>query len=311
VGLLWDEPAAFESDERHRALLKHLEQRGASFLIELLQSLPGSREDDLAEALWDLVWAGMITNDTFHPIRALSVRSAWQRCFGGSPAWSAGGRWSLTRHLVYGAPSPTQKAHARALVLLERYGVVSREVLALENLPGGFAPIYEVFKSMEESGKVRRGYFVQGLWGAQFGYPGAVDRLRAARRTPYQPRAVVLAATDPAQPYGALLPWPAVTEASGAAPRRATGASVVLVEGEPVIYVERSGKRALTFPAAQDSPTLVLAASSLRQLVARRRGKYLRLELIDGSPARTWQRVPLMTQAGFTLDYKGLVIEVR
>lgn len=311
VGLLWDEPPPLEGDERHAALLDHLDQRGASFLIELVQSLPGAREDELTEALWDLVWAGLVTNDTFHPIRGLGAPSGWRRRRGGSPAWSAGGRWSLTRNLIYGSPSLTQKSHARALALLERYGVVSREVLSLENLPGGFAPIYEVLKTMEESGKVRRGYFVEGLSGAQFAYAGAVDQLRAARRAPDKPRALALAATDPANPYGALLPWPPAANESGPSPRRATGATVVLVEGEPVIYVEKSGKRAITFAAAGDASTLVLAASALKGLAARRRGKYLRFEQIDGEPARSWPRAPLLAQAGFTEDYKGLVLEVR
>jgi ATP-dependent Lhr-like helicase len=277
----------------------------------LVQSLPGSPEDDLTEALWDLVWAGLVTNDTFHPIRGLSAPSGWRRSRSGSPSWSAGGRWSLTRNLVYGDPSPTAKAHARALVLLERYGVVSREVLALENLPGGFAPIYEVLKTMEESGKVRRGYFVEGLSGAQFASAGAVDQLRAARRVPDKPRALLMAATDPANPYGALLPWPQVTSESGSSPRRATGATVVMVEGEPVLYIEKSGTRALTFPAATDAPTLVLAAVALKGLALRRRGKYLRLELIDGEQARSWPRAHLLVQAGFSQDYKGLVLEVR
>lgn len=315
VGLLWDDPGPYEEgDERHEALLAHLETRGASFLLELLSCLPGTSEDQVVEALWDLVWAGLVTNDTFHSIRGLATPSSWRprkrRTM--QTSWSTGGRWSLTRNLVLGEPTPTQQAHARALVLLERYGVVSREVTALENLPGGFAPIYQVMKSMEEAGKVRRGYFVEGLSGVQFAYAGAVDQLRNARQRSDEPRALVMSATDPANPFGALLPWPSTSNGGvGAGPRRAAGATVVIVEGEPVMFVEGSGKRALTFSGAEDAPTLVMAANSLRQVAARRRGKFLRLETIDGESARTWPRAHLLTQAGFSEDYKGLVLEVR
>lgn len=312
VGLLLDEPPPLEeAGKAHIAILDHLERRGASFLTELLSIRGSASEAELLEALWDLVWAGHLTNDTFHPIRALKAPAARSRSRRRSSevAWAAGGRWSLVRNLAAMAPPPTERAHARALTLLERYGVVSREVTSLENLPGGFSPIYQVLKAMEEAGKVRRGYFVDGLSGAQFAYVGAVNQLREFRRAPSQPEVLVISAVDPANPWGALLSWPETTAAS-ATPRRIAGASVVLVDGEPMIYLDKSGKKAITFKSKSEAADrLVHAAAGLRQLAARRRGKYLRLEKIDSAPARSSPTAATLAQAGFTEDYKGLVLE--
>jgi ATP-dependent Lhr-like helicase len=158
---------------------------------------------------------------------------------------------------------------------------------------------------MEESGKVRRGYFVEGLGGAQFASAGAVDQLRSCRTDEEETLPLVLAATDPANPYGSLLPWPA--SPAGGSPRRVVGATVVLVQGALRLYLDRGARRALTF--SDDSGSLVLAASALREVAARRRGRYLRLERLDGELARTSPRATLFGQAGFTPDHKGLVLE--
>ena len=225
----------------------------------------------MLDALWDLVWAGEVTNDSLAPLRARLAGKARKggrsRGRRGRPPTSAppvaAARAARRRRAVVAGrrrccepvPTPTEAAHARALQLLERYGVLTREAALGEGIEGGFAGVYPVLKALEERGQVRRGYFVAGLGAAQFALPGAVDRLRSARRAraiaddePTGP--VVLAATDPAQPYGAALPWPD----SAGRPARAAGAYVVLVDGEPVAFLERGGRSLVTFPAAADHP---------------------------------------------------------
>ena len=319
VNLLWSQPQPFTpADTRHERLLEHLERHGASFLFELLQCCPGVPEAELVEALWDLVWAGHVTNDTLHSIRVFGAPARSRSRRSGSASWSAGGRWSLTRHLVVGSPSPTAKAHARALALLGRYGVVSREVVAAESslqpsgqVQEGAAQVFAVLRALEDVGKVRRGFVVDGLSGAQYAFAGAVDQLRAARTLPDDDQALVLATTDPANPYGAILPWPPVADPTGGLPRRVAGSAVVLVGGEPVLFLERAGRRALTFGAARDEAKLAVAAKALGQVAARRRGKFIRLETIDGGPARSSSCADALRRSGFTEDPKGLVLEVR
>lgn len=181
------------------------------------------------------------------------------------------GRWWLLP-----APSAdgTQRAHAQAEVLLERHGVLTRGGITAERLPGGFSAVYQVLRAFEESGRCRRGYFVEGLGGAQFALPGAVDRMRAMSSTrssaqsstrpdpaedlwsipapPPPRRAVVLAATDPANPYGAALPWPDRADDVTHKPGRKAGALVVLVEGTLILYVERGGKTLLSYGPEED-----------------------------------------------------------
>ena len=219
------------------------------------------------------------------------------------------GRWSLVEHVLGEAPSPTVQAHACAVMLLERYGIVSRDVVSAEALPGGFGRVYGVLEEMETAGKARRGYFVEGLEGAQFGLPGAVDRLRSARRAPDESAIVLLAATDPANPYGSLLPWPQ-TAATAGTPRRALGASVVLVDGEPVLYIDGRGKKVTTFPAVEDRVTSERAARALRTLAARARGRMLTVEMIDGEAARTSPHASMLERVGFAADHRGLTIEI-
>jgi ATP-dependent Lhr-like helicase len=219
------------------------------------------------------------------------------------------GRWSLVSDLCRAAPSETQRQYSLATKLLERHGIVSREVAALESLPGGFAAIYRVYRAMEEAGRVRRGYFIEDLGGAQFAYAGAVDRLRA-RADDDAARAVVLSAVDPANPYGWLLPWPASPDADPK-PRRVAGATIVLVAGEPVLYLAKSGTKMLTLPGAANSEYLTLAARALEAVAARRRGKYLRVERIDGDDARHSRYAQALTAINFTATYRGLELEVR
>ena len=310
------EPPAFpaELDDRHRAILGHLESRGASFFTELERACTGATPAQALDALWDLVWAGLVTNDTFQALRSLRMRrkKTVRRRPGknGDHSGVSGGRWSLVSHLLAGAPEPTERMHARAVMLLDRHGIVSREAAALEAMPGGFGATYRVLRAMEEAGRVRRGYFVEGLGGAQFAYPGAVDRMRALRADPDAPEVVVLSAVDPASPYGWLVPWPDTTS-TGQGPRRAAGASVVLVDGVPVVYLDRGGKRMRTFRDTTDRERILVAARALERIARSSRKKVLRIEQIDGNPARGSPLEPLLREADFGADHRGLVLESR
>ncbi|NEX23431.1 DEAD/DEAH box helicase [Thiorhodococcus mannitoliphagus] len=301
-----------EQESAQDVILRHLERRGASFLSELMQALELAgfkAQDTITSSLWDLVWSGLMTNDTFAPLRALNAGpSKRQR---GAAAALAGGRWSLVVDLLNPC-SDTERSLARARMLLERYGVVSREAVSAEGLAGGFGPLYQVLKQMEESGAVRRGYFVEGLSGAQFGLAGAVDRLRAARDDDrpldgYGQDAVsVLAAADPANPFGALLPWP--QSPAGQAPKRTHGAYLVLVAGRPTLYLAAGGKQLTSFacPEAERGADLKLAAAALHQLprIGRKR---LQIQMIDGIPVTESPLRTLFLSAGFDADYDALV----
>jgi ATP-dependent Lhr-like helicase len=307
VALLADPPeAAPPASSLHAAILEQLARRGASFFLELCAGCPGAAEDALLAALWELVWSGLVTNDTFSPLRALG---AARRPVRARASPSAGGRWSLVSALRAGAPPPTEAAHARALALVERYGVVSREAAAAESLPGGFGAIAPVLRAMEDAGKLRRGYFVDGLTGAQYAHPGAVDRLRAARDAP-DPGAVALSAIDPAQPWGALLPWPWLTEGDGdeaGRPRRAAQARVILARGVPIFFVERGGRRLRYFAEAGDDALTDAALTGLRQFAAQPRFRELRVESINGVPALRSPFARLFERAGFRVEPGGLV----
>ncbi|MDJ0787194.1 MAG: DEAD/DEAH box helicase [Myxococcota bacterium] len=306
----------------HRAVLDHLGERGACFVSELLVATGSPPQKELLDALFDLVWAGLVTNDTFAPLRALSARTPGASARrnrprrpstirpGRAPSLAAG-RWSRVQDLLAGAPDATRRTHARSLLLLERHGVVSRDVLAVEDAPGGFSSLYAVYRAMEESGKIRRGHFVEGYSGAQFAFAGAVDQLRSARVEADPPVVHVLAATDPAQPYGALLPWPEA-RSSEARPRRSAGARVVLVNGELALYLDRAGLRAWTFASLlpeHEARNDALAARALRSLFRERSRTGLRLEQIDAEPATRSARAVAFLEAGFRTGYKGLELD--
>ncbi|HEY8429397.1 MAG TPA: DEAD/DEAH box helicase, partial [Sandaracinaceae bacterium] len=312
-----------------RALLDHLARRGASFFGELVGAASaagaGDPEREALEALWDLVWAGLVTNDTFAPLRALAARGRQESArarrpgrHGAGAALAAAGRWSLVAQLADPPADPTRRAHARALALLDRWGVVARDALEVEAIPGGFSAVYPVLRAMEESGRLRRGHFVEGLAGAQFAFAGAVDQLRAARAPAARdggaagrstPEALVLAACDPANPFGALLPWPP-SHVPEARPRRAAGASVVLVDGLPVLFLDRAGRQATTFAAAHEEPdAFPAAAGALRMLLLDRRRRGLRIERIDGVPALDSPLREAFLAAGFRAEYKGLALD--
>jgi ATP-dependent helicase Lhr and Lhr-like helicase len=299
-------------DLRH-IILDQLRARGASFLMELMQAVERAGlelgKEAFESALWDLVWDGLITNDTFAPLRSLGgVRARSGR---GRGSALAGGRWSLVADLQTGA-SDTERLLARARILLERYGVVSREAVQAEGIPGGFGPLYRVLKQMEDGGQVRRGYFVEGLSGAQFALNGAIDRLRSARieEIPIGGFGAdtlrILAAIDPANPYGALLPWP--DTGGGPAPKRINGAYLILVAGKPLLYLGSGGRQLTRFPASvtDEGGELALALAALHRVPQGGR-KRLAIRQIDGLPAlESPLREPLLA-AGFESDYDALV----
>ncbi|MFW5876568.1 MAG: DEAD/DEAH box helicase [Myxococcota bacterium] len=298
--------------EPHRRILDHLDRRGACFFAELEATCGRADRTAVLDALWDLVWAGLITNDTFHALRSLrNSRRAPIRRRRDADRLAAGGRWSLVSELLIGAPSATERAHARAVATLDRHGVVTREVGAIEALPGGFGPLYRVLRAMEEAGKVRRGYFVEGLGGAQFAQAGVIDRLRGARHPSREPDVRVLSAVDPAQPYGWLVPWPPLAGGPAPGAQRAAGAAVVLDDGHPVLYVARGGKRLRTFEGRDEPERLARAARALTPLARTRRGHMLRIEEIDGEPARTSRHAAALRDAAFGMDHRGLVLELR
>ena len=351
------------------ALLVQLRRRGACFFMDLqaaaepLLARAGAAaagRDAFDAALWDLVWDGLVTNDTFAPLRALAagkgkgagaggrlggrtgpgrggrhtarahasagLRGGFGRGGGvGMAGGLAGGRWSLVADL--GADddiTDTERVLFSARLLLERYGVVSREAVAAEGIPGGFGPLYKMLKELEEGGQVRRGHFVEGLSGAQFALPGAVERLRAAREDE-QPMdgyteddVRILAAADPANPYGTLLDWPASaagtpeqpqTRGNGVArqsPKRSAGAWLILVAGKPVLYLAANGRQLLSFPASLTAGgrELALAAAALHRIPSGR--KRLLIQHIDGEPALESPLRDTLLAAGFESDYDAL-----
>ena len=373
-----------EPTATHEAVLAALGGGGAFFFPALSAAVTagGHEVDDaaLAAAVWDLVWAGRVSNDTLAPLRArLSggrtahrspttgprPRARYGRPRGGGlsgglgrpgalPGASRGGptvagRWSL---LPGAETDATVRATATAEVLLERYGVITRGSVMAERLPGGFAGVYRVLAAMEEAGRVRRGYFVEGLGASQFASTGAVDRLRALSRplegltSPGDGRFVgerlrgddprggargpdragssrsgrstlVLAAADPANPYGAALPWPEPAGA-GAAGEGAVGASrpghragrkagavVVLADGDLALYVERGGRTLLSF--TDDPDVLSAAADALTVAVRSKALGRLTVHRADGASALA--PTPLsaaLEQAGFTATPQGL-----
>jgi ATP-dependent Lhr-like helicase len=302
------------SDERHERIREHLANRGACFYREIFAAAGGGTDREVLDALWDLVWAGEATNDTFAPLRALrwkrpgrEARRRPGRLTSLGPP-EAAGRWSLVEP-PSAAVTSTERAHAFATALLERHGIVTREAVVAEGVEGGFAATYPILRAMEEAGRIRRGYFVEGLGAAQFALSGALERLRTVREADTGARIVhLLAATDPAQPYGAALAWPRRGEDDRRPFQRAAGAYVVLVDGVAVIYVERGGASVQLLPAADDPDTLRLAVSGLRTLVSDGRVREVAVKRVDGEPVSTSVRRDDLLEAGFVPGYRGLTL---
>jgi ATP-dependent helicase Lhr and Lhr-like helicase len=326
-------PTEIDSTDAHRTALEALAGGGAFFFRQLAQH--GTGHDILKAALWDLIWAGWVTGDTFAPVRAMltgglstrkrstpahrqrrpprlsrySVAHAQTRAT--DPTVT--GRWSA---LPAPEPDSTLRAHYQAELLLNRHGVLTKGAVAAEGVPGGFATLYKVLTAFEDAGRCQRGYFVESLGGAQFAVASTVDRLRSYLDgiDPEKPeyRAVVLAAADPANPFGAALPWPSQTSGGeGAArPGRKAGAVVVLVDGELVWFLERGGRSLLNF--TDDPETNHAAACALADLVAARRAESIVVERVNGVPIldpRAGASSPVvaaLSGAGFVRTPRGL-----
>jgi ATP-dependent helicase Lhr and Lhr-like helicase len=359
AALMLPEPGEISMTPLHEAVLEVLSGGGALFFRMLSDRVAGALagsvpgDNEVATAIWDLVWAGLLTNDTLAPLRVSLTgpqrraaaparvpgpRSAGLRPGGAGRRYGFGrpvlgsmptrtgpptvsGRWSLLPGRLEPSGSSdgaqTVRAHALALTLLERHGVLTRGAVASERIAGGFAAVYPVLRAMEEAGQCRRGYFVEGLGAAQFALPGAVDRMRAmadrsrtanpgARGSISAERAVVLAAADPAQPYGAALPWPDRPGETAAThrPGRKAGALVVLVDGALVLYVERGGRTLLSWT---DDPDL-LGPSAAALAAAVRGGALGRLsvERADGSGIHSSPLAQALEAAGFRPTPRGL-----
>jgi ATP-dependent Lhr-like helicase len=294
------------------AILEFLRDKGASFFTELKQHIEVETTDGLFEALWELVWQGLVTNDTFAPIRALGLQPSPGRRRGRrAPPSSTAGRWSLVANLIVNPPTPTERLHARTNLFLQRHGIVSREAMTIEAQDGGFSAIYPVLREMEEMGRVRRGHFSLGMTSAQLAIPGAVDRLRSLRRPDEKSPAVLLAATDPAQPYGVLLEWPEPCH-DGARPRRAVGAAVVIVDGRPGLFVDRGGRRLRSFKSEtteEGDLRFERALCALASDGARLGRPHLCIEEIDGEKARSSRFADAFVRAGFRVGYRGFEID--
>ncbi|MCB5273895.1 ATP-dependent RNA helicase RhlE [Arthrobacter sp. SO5] len=343
----------FEPGDAQQRLLDHLRNNGGGYFFRQLTEIAGGMDavlsdQDVVSALWDLAWAGLITGDTFAPVRALIAgghtahrqvarapraraprMSRLGRAHGtgllGSPGLTGGrygsatgtaptpplaaGRWSA---LPAPELDPTIHARATAELLLDRYGVVTRGSVMAENILGGFGLMYKVLARLEEAGRCRRGYFIEHLGAAQFAVPATVDRLRSyAEDTQLhkaEPAALALAATDPANPYGAALPWPAlnVEAGTGHRPGRKAGALVVLVDGALVLYVERGGKTLLAF--SDDTEVLAAAGAALVGVVTRGAVDKLIMEKVNGHGILDTPVAAALAHAGAYSTPKGLRI---
>ncbi|MEU0796468.1 DEAD/DEAH box helicase [Amycolatopsis sp. NPDC005961] len=310
----------------HDALVSTLEG-GALFFRQLVDRASvlvdkAPNDAEVVAALWDLVWAGLVTGDTLGPLRAQvaghgahkprrqAPRGRYARLRAGRPQMpsrsgppTVAGRWALTPTRETDA---TRRAHARTEAFLERHGVLTRGALDTERVTGGFSGIYKVLRGMEDTGQVIRGYVVEGLGAAQFAAKGAVDRLRALSGPgrPEPGRAVVLAAADPAQPYGAALPWPAATGDTKHRPARKAGALAVLVDGVPALYVERGGRSLLSF--TEERQPLSDAAQALSAAVREGWLGQLSVQRADGEQALTSELAEVLRDAGFRATPSGL-----
>jgi ATP-dependent helicase Lhr and Lhr-like helicase len=277
---------------------------GALFWFDLVRE-SGLEAEALLPALWDLVWAGEVTNDAWQPLRAQRRYAAPRadrpgRRFSRRRAdaiTATQGRWSSTAGLFPGQPDP----RALAELLLERQGIVTRDGVRAEGIPGGYAPVYQELRRLEVLGTCRRGYFVEGLGGAQFALPGAVERLRDK---PEEEAPLVLAAADPAQPYGAALPWP---KRAGARAARVAGAYVFLLGGKAALFVDRGG-RSLVPLREPDDAWLRTALAALVENMPKMRVKRLAIERFDGRPVGETEIMPLLLEAGFLAGPRRAVL---
>ncbi len=313
--------AAADTTPREKAILDHLNDHGASFFSALHAAAGGGYPAETVDSIWNLVWRGLVTNDTFHALRAFT-RTPERRPRKGSTGRAfksrrvappaAEGRWSLVSDRMTSATSPTEWSTALAQQLLSRYGVLTREVAAAEGIPGGFGAVYDVLKAMEDAGRIRRGYFVAGVGATQFALPAALDLLRSLSTPPDDPEVVVLAATDPANPYGTILRWPAASpdaDGSGRGPTRSAGSQVVLVNGVLAAYIGR-GARQITAFLPDEEPARSLTGRALaRRLAGIASSSESPLALliaeINGAPVSAHPLASFLVEAGFSPSAMG------
>ena len=302
-----------EVDGRAAGILDYLREHGASFFSAIHEGTGGGFPAETVDALWNLVWQRLVTNDTMQALRAYT-RTEEAR----SPKRSRGvpfrsrrlvppraeGRWSLVAGPRASKSAPTEWAAAMAQQLLTRHGLVTRETVAAESVAGGFSAVYQVLKAMEDAGRIRRGYFVAGLGAAQFALPAALDLLRSMRDVPEDPRTVVMAATDPANPYGAITKWPE------AGPTRMAGALVILVDGHAAAYLRRGERELLlVLPDAEPSRSRIgrQVARMLLHLAATREGRRgMLIAEINGAPAHAHPAARLFIEEGFAATAMGI-----
>jgi ATP-dependent Lhr-like helicase len=321
------EPVEGADDALEHALLEALGRGGAYFAAQLKEMAGAENEQSVLEALWNLTWSGRVTNDTFAPVRTLlaggsqahkSVRRAPRtRTFRGVSFSSAGqaarptatgGRWSLLpSDASEASAAASRRATVSAGLLLDRYGVVTRGAVQSEGTPGGFAQAYRILAGFEQAGHCRRGYVIEKLGAAQFAASTTVDRLRTFANLPDPAplRAVTLAATDPANPYGAALGWPR-REGVSHRPGRKAGGLVVLVDGSLVLYLERGGRTVLAFD--DDPEVLRAAASDLVATSRARRLDTLTVEKINGEPIYGTTFATALQEAGFVATPRGYAL---
>ncbi|MGQ4488817.1 DEAD/DEAH box helicase [Streptomyces sp. SAS_281] len=335
--LLLPPPRPLELSALHESVLTALGGGYGLFFRQIADQVratthPDCTDPQLADALWDLAWSGRLTNDTLAPLRSLlgSGRTAGSTAHrarrnvprgrygtltaAARPASRTGpptvsGRWSLLPAIE---PEPTHRAHALARTLLDRHGVVTRGAVQAEGVEGGFSAAYRVLSAFEDNGQARRGYVVEGLGAAQFAMDGAVDRLRAVstardRTEPgADPRALVLAAADPANAYGAALPWPEPPDGAGHKPGRKAGSLVVLVDGELTLYMERGGKTLLAWATDPEDPALRAAAGALASAARAGALGTVTVERTNGVSALTSPLGRTLEAAGFLATPRGL-----
>ena len=327
-------PSPFgDLDAREQAIVSHLSEQGASFFPALHDAAGGGYPGETVDAIWNLVWKGAITNDTFHALRAFtkpperrrkrpapavfSANEANRRAPASvsrprpgqafrsrrSTPPSAEGRWSLVSTRIASSVTPTEWSTALAQQLLSRYGVMTREVAAAEGIAGGFSAVYDVLKAMEDAGRIRRGYFVSAVGATQFALPAALDLLRSLKDAPDDPEVVLLAATDPANPYGTILSWPATGAPmeGGRTPTRTVGSLVILINGTLAAYISRGARQLVVF-LPEDEPARSGVARALADRLA---GLGLLIAEINGVPAEEHLLARFLVDAGFSPSAMG------
>jgi ATP-dependent Lhr-like helicase len=300
---------------RAAEVLEYLREHGASFFAAIHQGTGQGFPQETVDALWDLVWKGLVTNDTLHALRAYVRTEEARTTRRGRTAFrsrrlvppAAEGRWSIVDIPRATKAAATEWATATAQQLLSRHGIVTRETVASESVAGGFSAVYDVLKAMEHAGRIRRGYFVAGLGGAQFALPPALELLRSLREPSEEPKTVSLASTDPASPYGSILKWPDTT----GGPTRTVGSLVILVDGFAAAYLRRGDRELLLFaPDTEPQRSRIVreVARMLMHLAATRQEgrRGMLIAEINGQPAPAHPTARLFQEEGFAATAMGL-----